>query len=429
MENPGYYVRCSFQTGETQLLSAPSSSALLAWFAKHLTWGLSPGDGLMDLRQMGLLFMAILAAIFATGIARGFPIPIALLMVYVIVDPGYLLFFNSFYADGALFVALIGASIWLERLETKTHAICEHGLSAWILAVVAFAFLAFLGSGSKMQYVFFSAVMLLAMGIPLIARIRVCPHRIIALIATVALVFLASWWNFFFGPGPRFLVFNNYHAVYGGILRVVSEPEKVLEDLDVPRQYWNLPKTDAWSGNIGIDHPVHQHLKSISRLTLLKHYVFDSSARSAILKEMANKLALIESHPRGTRVREESGRKPVKRTLELPWQYSRLSRWFFAAWPPIIWFAIGGCAAWILIGSRINGWTGMMTTAFFLLLWIVTQAVIAVLGEGLINLHQHLIGARLGLDLLFVFVAADMGSSIWLIFKARRTMALQTDTP
>jgi len=40
-------------------------------------------------------------------------------------------------------------------------------------------------------------------------------------------------------------------------------------------------------------------------------------------------------------------------------------------------------------------------------MWTTSQFGVAVLGEGFVNLHQHLVGARLGLDLLVVVMMAE----------------------
>lgn len=413
LENPGYYVRCDFRTTESRLTSAPSSSALLAWSAKQLAWGSSRREGRFDLRQVGLLYLAILAATVAAGLARGFPPLLSLFIGYVIVDPGYLLFFNSFYADATLFVALIGTVVWLERLETSPRLDGRPLRGSWLAAIVPLVLFAFLGGASKMQYVLFPAVMIPAILVPFLARIREMPRRLVTLAAALAVVFLAGWWNFFLGPGPRFLEFNNYHAVYGGILRVASEPQEVLEDLGLPREYWDLPRKDAWSAKIGVDHPVHRHLRDVSRLKLLKYYVLDGSARSAVLTEVARELARVRSHPRGNHVREERDRRPVQRTFQVPWQYSKLSRLFLASWPPIVWLVVLGCTAWVLARAWFRGWSGIRTASLFLLLWFATQVVVVVVGEGLVNAHQHLVGARLGLDLLLLFVLADIVSSVY----------------
>ena len=52
----------------------------------------------------------------------------------------------------------------------------------------------------------------------------------------------------------------------------------------------------------------------------------------------------------------------------------------------------------------------------FLLLWVVSQSIVAVLGEGLVNLHQHLLGARLGFDFLMILLAADLLSELRMRF-------------
>ena len=107
-------------------------------------------------------------------------------------------------------------------------------------------------------------------------------------------------------------------------------------------------------------------------------------------------------------MRDLSDRGPVKRTLQVPWQFSRISRAALGLWPPAIWLVLIGVATWL--GARIfAGDRGPAGGAVpFLLHWITSHCAIAVLGEGFVNLHQHLVAARLGFDLLLVLVAADL---------------------
>lgn len=424
LEHPGYYVRCEFATGEADLLSGPSSSAVLAWAAKHLRSDESSAIHRMDLRQMGVLFLILTGGILAWGLARGLPVWTAVLLVYVLIDPGYLLFFNSFYADGALLAALFGACIWLSCQTGSPPRLRTSSRRQWILATTGLVALALLGGGSKMQYVIFPAVLLLVVLGQLVVDPKRSAVRVSILGGYLALVFCAVAWNFFFGPGPRFVEFNNYHAVYGGILRVSSRPERVLRDLHIPAELWNLPRTDAWSAGVDLNHPIHRHLRDLSRSRLLASYLADPAASLAVLEKVASTLTLTESHPRGNRQREVKDRGPVKRVYSVPWQYSKMSRPALRLWPPLIWIVLGSAAGWLVYCHRTKSWSGNATAILMLLLWIPAQICVAVLGEGLVNLHQHLLGARLGFDLLLVLLLVECGTRAF----ARPRVRLSTAT-
>jgi hypothetical protein len=72
--------------------------------------------------------------------------------------------------------------------------------------------------------------------------------------------------------------------------------------------------------------------------------------------------------------------------------------WIFLA-------ALLGVLIWRAASRR---WNAEDTLALFLVLWVISQSAIGVLGDGLATLEQHLLGARLGLDLLLVLVVVRM---------------------
>lgn len=409
LEAPGYYTRCEFRTTATDFWSAPSSAALLAIFAKVLR-PLGPAEeGFFALRQMGLLFVG-LAALFTLGglVARLRPW-LALLLVYVVVDPGYLFFWNSFYADGALILAVFGIVIWLDRVGHFPAILSSR--RAFLAAVALLGFLMLLGGGSKMLFVLLPGCLLLSLLPGMIGLYRSSPRRVLLVVLMTITIQALVFWNFFFGPGPRFIEFNNFHAVYGGILRVASEPDQVFDRLGVPAEFRDIPREDAWTAGIALEHPVHQHLKNLSRLELLWLYLKDPPALQQTLKNISSDLLLVASHPRGTYPRLETDSHPVKRIYGESWQFSNVTRIFYGQWPPAIALILLLPTAWLAASFARGRWSGTSTALLFLLLWFFSQCALAVLGEGFINLHQHLLGARLALDFLVVVFLVDLGEA------------------
>ncbi|MEZ5333479.1 MAG: hypothetical protein R2991_15915 [Thermoanaerobaculia bacterium] len=80
-----------------------------------MTWGFRRLPDCPDVRQSGLLYLVLLTVLLVGSLASRALLMTALFL-YVIVDPGYLLFFNSFYADGTLFLSLLGVVLALDRL-------------------------------------------------------------------------------------------------------------------------------------------------------------------------------------------------------------------------------------------------------------------------------------------------------------------------
>lgn len=412
LEYPGVYVVRQFRTSEADLLSMPSSSAILAWTARAFPVPASWSDGGFDLRQMRLCDLALTAVVLVAGVMSGLPLPLALALLFVMVDPGYLLFFNSFYADGALFIALFGTSMWLECAGDLLRTLWDSRPAIAISWIAALVLLTLLGGGSKMQYVPLPMLVLAALAPRLVtAGSRAWPRAQGVAVALVIASALVAW-NFFLGPGPRFIEFNNYHAVYGGIAPLSGNPERALADLGIPRAYWDLPRTDAWTAHVGLDHPVHRHLRNLSRLRLFELYITDPHAWRGALAASMTQLLEVETHPIGNYERRKGDREPIRRIHQVRWQFSRLSRKVLGAWRPLIGFIVAAVSVWVGAFAWAGRWTGRRNALFFLLLWVLSQPIVAVLGEGLVNLQQHLVGARLGLDFLMVFFAADVVAEV-----------------
>ncbi len=403
---PGRFVVCTFKTGKAHLASGPSSATLVAWCAKHLSWGLKPGRGLMDLRQMGRLCLSLVALVFLAGLAaRASPILLTLLL-YVLVDPGFLLFFNSFYAEATFYIALFGLAVWLERYGDVATWFWEPCGRRWTAVAAGLICLLVLGGASKMQYVLFPALATACICTQLVVNGRRPTVRTVSVAGALVLVSVAAPTLFFVGPAPRFPEANNYHAVFGGITRVASDPEKALRDLGVPRQYWRLPQTDMWSANVAKSHPVHRHLKNLSRRRLLFLYAGDPGAVIKIMAKIEDELATVETDPRGHSVLD--ARHQGKTTFGVWWQWSRIHAAVYGAWPPIVWAILFFGAGWGGFAVLRNRLDGAKVATLFLALWVPSQLVVIVLGEGLVNLKAHLVGTRLALDFLVVMVGWDV---------------------
>src|SRR6185503_12526664 len=119
---------------------------------------------------------------------------------------------------------------------------------------------------------------------------------------------------------------------------------------------------------------------------------------------LARLLEKQETNPRGNYTREESGGEP--RGYETPWQLSVWRGRIFGGLPAYtLWLFLAAMLGALLWRAARRRWTDEDTLALFLVLWVIGQSAIGVLGDGLATLEQHLLGARLGLDLLLVLVA------------------------
>lgn len=406
LTQPGELVRCTFKLTSADLASGFSSTSLLVWIARHLRWLGGAPPGFMAIRQMGLLYLALIAAFVASALAGRMPLAVVAALLYVIVDPGYLLFFNSFYGDPAHLVALVGLFVWGWRWGALPQEFWSLSPARWALSAAALIGLVFVGGAAKMQFILLPAVVLAVLVVPLVVHGRKAPLR--ASILGGSLIALAVWipLHFYVGPGPSFPWVNNYHAVYGGILRVTDDREGVLRDLGISERYWRLPRRSVFAAGVGRDHPVHQQLGDLSRWWLLGRYLREPKAILRVAGHIQRVHATLESHPRATVARDP--RQPTQRTYETWWQFSRIRSGVLGSWPPLLWFLIAGSLLWLAAALRRGRWAGATSTATFLLVWVFSQWIVVTLGEGLITFKQHLVPARLAIDLLLIVVVSDL---------------------
>jgi hypothetical protein len=392
----GRFVICTYPKAEPRLGSLFSSAALVAWTARPLRFGLAVPAGEFDLRQAGLLYGALAAALLAAALALGLSAIRALLFAWVLADPGFLLFFNSLYADPALLLGLLGV-VCLLPLPAATHR-ARRAIPALLILC------ALLAGASKMQYSVLPGLLLAACLAGLLLERR-RPDRVgLAFLGLLAVAAVAAPANFFWGSGPRFLDANAYDAVYSGIARVASDPDAALAELGIPAEYRSRPAKSFFAERIGHDDPVLPSLRNLSRLRLAALYLRDPEARTETAGRIARLLEKQETNPRGSYTREESGGE--SRGYETSWQFAAWRARLFGGMPD---YALGLFLAAVLGALIYRGarrrWNGEDTLALFLVLWVIGQSAIGVLGDGLATLEQHLLGARLGFDLLLVLVA------------------------
>jgi hypothetical protein len=382
----GRFADATYKVTDSHLLSGGSSASCLAWLAARL----GASQGFLDIRWVGTVYLFVIAVLLTTVVWCGLPRPLILLVMIVFMDAAYLPFLNSFYADGALFVALIGTALWFYWLGCSRSGVSYSGL----LAIVT---LATIGGWTKVQYSFLPLSVLTGLLISgVLAGSRLWNRRCLltVLLLCGAATCLPTW--FLVGPGPDFPEANRYHAIFGGILVVSSHPERTLESLGVPKEYWGLPRRDVFSGRIAVDHPVHEAISRVSRWQVALQYLQDPTAIERSLDRILGALSASASHERGTRQRGVGGGLPGPRM----WDASRLRAWAMSAHPRVAWTLFAIWVASTLAHAMTRRALAVACSMWFLVGWSVAGVVLTVLGDGFVSLRQHLVGFRLGLDIL-----------------------------
>ena len=329
-------------------------------------------------------------------------------------DPGYLLFFNSFYADSALFVSLFGAALWFV-VRASPGRVGTTRLN--VFGAAGLVVFAALGGGAKMQFVVFPGMLLACVALLLFLQPTCRCRAWFSLSAVLFAVALVAPWHYFNGPAPRFLEVNNYHAVYAGLIEASSDPNRVFEEIGIVQEYRMLPRRDVWSGNVPMGHPVFAQLRNLSRWQLLRLYLSDGSAVLATAGRIEDVFASPKMHLRGNFSRAADRIQPGAQ-YAVAWQFSHVRGWLFERWPKALWLILVATAVWLAASAATRRWNGVESAALLLLGFALVQFVVAVLGDGFVSLEQHLIAARLSVDFLLVLVlhqavSAAAGASAW----------------
>jgi hypothetical protein len=77
----------------------------------------------------------------------------------------------------------------------------------------------------------------------------------------------------------------------------------------------------------------------------------------------------------------------------------------------MIWLFTCGGLLWLGAAMWTGRWNSRKVVLLFLLVWFLSQVVVAVLGDGLVALEQHLLSARLALDLFFLIFVLDLAAA------------------
>jgi hypothetical protein len=356
---------------------------------------------------MGLVYLLLVGGILVAATVMGLPGIICVCMLYVLVDPGYLLFFNSFYAEPTVMVAMVGLVVWFKCWGALSPLFWRLDRCRWILWTGTLLSLVILGATAKMMFMALPAVVTLTIAVPLVINGAISWRRAAVLGSTLLLLSALIPLHFYLGLGPRFLWANNFNAVYGGILRVTTDPERHLRGLDIPEEFWDLPRRDVFSGKVAKNHPVHTELRGLSRLKLLGRYIGDPEASLKMAGYIQRSLSTVPTHTRGTRVRDQT-RKLKKSTYDTRWHYSRLRGQLFGRFPSVLWLLIFGTVFWLSDSARRRHWDNLKAVTLLLLVWALTQMVVVVLGDGLIAMKQHLVSTRFTLDMMLIIVVYDL---------------------
>lgn len=385
------FVRRTFVYVEPRWEKLVSSAALVAGAARILSRVIKPGDPVFDLRALGLVYWALLAAGVLCAVRGKVPLLLVTLWVWILVDPNYLLMLNSFYSEPLLFlsVACIGALLargaWADRR-----------------GFIALCVVSLLGANTKAPYVLLPLTVLVAIlcvhgftrraRLVLLAAVACIPPALLFLLPTEALRDLAR--------------VNRFNTVFFGVTRASSQPPQTLDRFGVPPVYHDL----AGKHFFAVDRSTHtddldESLARIGLWRILGFYGTQPGALGYAVGQVGTAMTVSRLRYAGHFERTTGAERAEYR---VPWQFSSPRDVLLRGRPWLIGVALLASAVWIVGRLLRGGRNEMLTAEVFLWLTAVSQGPVVVLGDGFFELNRHLILGRFALDLLVATILVDL---------------------
>ncbi len=362
-------------------------------------------DNIFDIRfQAAILSLYCVAAVYlltkyATLRAKGYwAYLIALLAVFIFADAGYLVYFNSFYAEGLAYVSFLAAIACALLLSAGW------GKKSWLL--IFFTLSSLILTCSKQQFAPLG-VLLGVLCLFLKTSKKTSSRKISRkwLKRGCAAVLAAAGVLMYVLIPQEFVEINAYHAMTRGVLMTSENPEKALEDFDINPQYALLDQTIYYDRNpvIDVQNPMlkEDFYGKYGFVSIAKYYALHPGQLIAMLNEAAKSLHSIRPESIGN-YEKSAGKAPGAQTGFFS-LYSAMKK----AWVPktvgfILLFFAGVLAVSFKDRQR------MMILAFVLTMGL-SQIAVSIIGAGDADLAKHMFLYNVAFDVsTFVLISAEL---------------------
>ncbi len=384
-----------------------SSPALVAVVARGMPIG-SARRGFMDLRQVGAanwLLLGAAAALFVGASPEG--LVVGLLLIWTLNDPGYLLYFNSFFADAVAFIGALGVVAWLVRQGSS--AVSPRQRARLSLAVILFSSLA---AFAKESYAPMGMVAAAAVGVAVLRSPSRANRSAWALIFAMAGVAVLAPCYFVWGAGYRSPVDNRHDSVFMGIAVASEDTAATLAALGVPREKSYLKGKSVFD----VDEDELRVARKVSFGRIAVRYLHDPHAVRFAIGRVGEVLAMPFTNTAHDYTTVGPHAFPWVRSA--PWQFGPFRHLLVRQpWQVWAWFTTG--LVWIgaAIARRRAG--ALVGVVAYLLGLFTTQIAVAVIGDGLRTLNRHLLLARLSLDWCILIVLFSLVRAGFAAFERR----------
>jgi hypothetical protein len=321
---------------------------------------------------------------------------LALLIIVVFADIGYISYFNSLYGEAVSYTFLlltVGIALYLLKQQNK---------SVWVLA--GYFVSSFFLIGAKVQNVPLAAILIL-FGLRLWQLRKDMVWKSVIVMSSILLVISAA--VIYQSTPERIKNCNKYQTVFYGILKDSPNPQKDLQELGLDPKFAVLAGTNFFMRNLPYDLKAPNMEKElynkINRSKIFEFYLKHPLRYMEKLEKTANNAFMIRQDGYGNYEKSETiipGQMSNSFSL-----WSSLKRWII---PNSLIFVVLFYTFFFVIlimqHMRAKEASGKIYLEIFMLIGAIgiIQFLVPVLGDGEADLSKHLFLFNVSFDMMFV---------------------------
>ncbi len=372
-------------------------------------------SGVFDIRYLGVIYVLFLAtaAFFAVKSCRksfgAAGIIIAISIIIIFCDTGYVSYFNSLYGEPVTFVFLLLMAAMALTISSEERP------AIWMLLIFGIA--AILFAGAKVQNIPAGILSsLLFLRLAAMRRDKVWRRSAFGLAAGVILVSIICYCN----VSSDIRICNKYQTVFYGILKDSEDPAGDLEELGLDQSLDVLAGTNYFMEDYAVD------IRSSDFKRMINENVDHFKIASYYLKHPHRFVEKMEiAAENGFKLNQGMGnyeKSPGIAYKQVSEVFNRWSSFKLGALPHSLLFIsiFYGAALLVLLFeySRASCAKMRFLTEFFgfVLLAGMIQFILPIIGDGEADLSKHLFLFNLCFDMLFsaslAYIAVKAGALI-----------------
>lgn len=321
--------------------------------------------------------------------------------LFILLDMGYLLYFNSFFGEATIIASLmivLGSLISFINTDSKIKSI-YYGILFFIFGIAL--------TGSKVANVPIG-ILIGLFSLTLFIVKKDFHTRVVIISGSLAIIIFSI---FYYINAPQWMSqVNNYQSIFYGITKDSMEPEKDLKKLSIPLKYLPLTNTHGFLDHGEFDIYSEEFQKDVydnaSFVDIMKFYLFNPSRFVEKLKLSAESSVIIRPSYLGNYSKEhEEERLSFTERFSL-WSNLRKNALRYA-FPIIItfsvlFFAINTYEIIKNIKQNNSNITVVAFSCILLFLTTMSQFVIPIIGNGEADLQKHMLLFNFCFDLMIL---------------------------